>query len=100
MGVGGDGEAQPLGAGDDRGVDADHAPAAVDQRAAGIARVQRRIGLHQVLDRPAAAVVGLIRPELRQAFARSRSGLHRRSTTDRVGRIDFVNLSRTEWSVR
>lgn len=38
-GLGGDREAQPLGIGDDGGVDADHGAGGVDQRAAGVARL-------------------------------------------------------------
>ena len=46
------------------GVDADHARLRVGQRAAGVARVQRRVGLDDVLDHPRgrAARVGSDRP--------------------------------------
>ena len=41
----------------DRGVDPDDAPAAVDERAAGVARVERRVGLDHVVDHaPGVAV--------------------------------------------
>ena len=39
----------------DRGVDADHAAVGVEQRAAGVARVERRVGLDHALDRAARA---------------------------------------------
>ena len=54
-GVGGDGEADALRAHDDGGVDADDLAGGRDQRAAGIAGVERRVGLHHVLDHPAGA---------------------------------------------
>ena len=41
-------------AGRDLGVDADHAPARVEQRSAGVAGVERRVGLDHVVDREAA----------------------------------------------
>ena len=37
------------GGAEDRGVDADQLAAQVDQRAAGVARVDRRVGLDEVL---------------------------------------------------
>ena len=54
-GVGGDREADALRAHDDRGVDADDLAGRGDQRPAGIAGVQRRVGLHDVLDHAAGA---------------------------------------------
>ncbi len=52
-GVGADREAEALGAADHGGVDADHPPPPVGERASGIARVQRGVGLHHALDQPA-----------------------------------------------
>ena len=52
-GVAGDGEADVVGAGDDGGVDAHHLAPGRDQRAAGVAGVQRRVGLDKILDQPA-----------------------------------------------
>ena len=49
-GIGGDGETDALRAGDDGGVDADDFARRGHQRAAGIAGVERRVGLHHVLD--------------------------------------------------
>ena len=48
-------EAQSLGHRDDRRVDADHKPARIHERAARIARIDRRRVLHDVLDKPAIA---------------------------------------------
>ncbi len=53
--VGGDREADALRAGDDRRVDADHLAMRRHQRTAGIARIERRVGLNQVVDQPAGA---------------------------------------------
>ena len=53
--VDGDREAQPLAAGDDRGVHADDCAGAGDERAAGVAGIERRVGLDHVLDQPARA---------------------------------------------
>ena len=44
------GTASPRPDAGDRGVDADHSAAGVGERAAGVARVQRRVGLDDVLD--------------------------------------------------
>ena len=52
-GVGGDREADALRAHDDGGVDADHLGARVDQRPAGIAGVERGVGLDDVADQAA-----------------------------------------------
>ena len=52
-GVGGDREADALRAHDDRGVDADHLAARVDERPAGIAGIEGRIGLDDVADQAA-----------------------------------------------
>ena len=54
-GVDRDGEAQPLAAGDDGGVDADDGAGAGHERAAGVAGIERRVGLNHVLDQPAGA---------------------------------------------
>ena len=54
-GVRSHGEADALRAHDDRGVDADHFARRGHQRAAGIARIERGVGLHHVLDHPAGA---------------------------------------------
>ena len=51
--VGGDREADALRAHDDGGVDADHLAARVDQRPAGVAGVERGIGLDHVVDQAA-----------------------------------------------
>src|SRR5215208_8231561 len=48
-------EADALRAHDHGGVDADDPPARIDERAAGIAGVQRRIGLDDVVDQAAIA---------------------------------------------
>ena len=53
--VGGNGKADALGADNDGGVDADHLAARRHQRAAGIAGIERRVGLDDVVDQPAAA---------------------------------------------
>ena len=49
------GHRQPEPDARDRGVDPDHAAVAVDQRAAGVARVQRGVGLDDVVDDPRRA---------------------------------------------
>ena len=49
-----DGNREPEADSRDRGVDADDATAAVGERAAGVAGVQRRVGLDHVVDDPAA----------------------------------------------
>ena len=54
-GVDGDREADALGGLDDGGVDADHLAARVDQRATGVARVERGVGLNHVFDQPTRA---------------------------------------------
>ena len=46
---GGDGEAEPLARGDDGRVDAHHLAVQVDQRSAGVARVDGRVGLDEVV---------------------------------------------------
>ena len=51
-GLDGDREADALRARDDRGVDAEHAAARVEQRAAGVARVERRGVLDDAVDQP------------------------------------------------
>ncbi len=52
-GVDPDREANPLRPREGRGVDADDASASVDERAAGVARVQRRVRLQHVIDEAA-----------------------------------------------
>jgi hypothetical protein len=52
--VAGDREADALSTADHRGVDADHLAACGYQRAAGIARIERRVGLDDVIDQAAA----------------------------------------------
>ena len=52
-GIDPDGEAQPLGMADHRRVDADDFPLPIYQRAAGIAGIERRIGLDDALNQPA-----------------------------------------------
>ena len=54
-GVARDRKADPLCAGDDGGVDADHLAARGDERPAGVARVERRIGLDDIFDHAAGA---------------------------------------------
>ena len=54
-GIGGDREADALRAHDDGGVDADDFAARGDQRPAGIAGIERGIGLDHVVDQPAVA---------------------------------------------
>src|SRR5207237_9096782 len=49
-GVARHGKTDALGHGDDRGVDAHHLAAGIDQRATGIPRIERGIGLDDVLD--------------------------------------------------
>src|SRR5205085_4384269 len=58
--VHGDGETNPLGRQDHGRVHAYHFSARVDQRAAGIARIQRGIGLENVVHEPAG--LGTERP--------------------------------------
>ena len=53
--VAGDRKADALRAADHRGVDADDSASRRHQRAAGIAGIERGVGLDHVLDRPAAA---------------------------------------------
>jgi hypothetical protein len=52
-GVDGHGKADPLGAADDRRRDADHTAGTVHQRTAAVARIERGIGLDDVLDQAA-----------------------------------------------
>ena len=56
-------EAQPLTAGDDRGVDAYDSAGARDERSAGIAGIERRVGLDDMLDQ--ASRPGAERPASR-----------------------------------
>ncbi len=51
-GIRGDREADPLRGENDRGVDADDRAVRVHQRATGVARVERRIGLNHVIQKP------------------------------------------------
>ena len=60
-------EAQPLAAGDDRGVDADDSAGARDERSAGIAGIERRVGLDDMLDQ--ASRPGAERPAERADHA-------------------------------
>ena len=53
-GVDGDGEANALGAADDGGVDADDTAVRIDERSAGVAGVERGVGLDHVFDRATA----------------------------------------------
>ena len=48
-----DGKTEPLGRQNDRGVDADDFAERVDQRTAGVARIERGVGLNHVVDQPA-----------------------------------------------
>ena len=57
-----DREADPLRRQDDRRVDADHLAPRVDQRAARVAGVQRRVGLEDVVDQPAGLRPGATGP--------------------------------------
>ena len=52
-GVAGDRKANALRAADDGGIDADHLGAGRHQRAAGVAGIERGVGLNDVFDRPA-----------------------------------------------
>ena len=52
-GVRGDRKTQPLRAGDDGRVDADHFAARVDERSAGVSRIERRVGLDDVVHQAA-----------------------------------------------
>ena len=52
-GIRGDSETQTLRAGDDRRVHADDFAARVDERPAGVPRVERRVGLNDVVHQPA-----------------------------------------------
>ena len=54
-GVRGDRKADALRALNDRGIYADHLAARGDERPAGIARIERRVGLDHVVDQPSAA---------------------------------------------
>src|SRR5204862_6522762 len=49
-GIAGYGEADALRHGDDGGVDADHLTTRVNQRTAGVAGIEGRVGLNDVLD--------------------------------------------------
>ena len=81
-GVGGDREADALRAHDDRRVDADHLAGRGDQRAAGIAGIERRVGLHDVLDHAAGA-------RLQRAAERGDdAGRHRRVEAERIADRD------------
>ena len=46
------GETQALSREDNGGVDANHFTARIDQRAAGVARIERGVGLNHVVDKP------------------------------------------------
>ena len=81
-GVGRDREADALRALDDRGVDADHLAARGDQRPAGIARVERRVGLDHVVDQPAGAGAQ------RAAERRDDAGRHGRFEAERIADRD------------
>ena len=76
------GKAKPLGHGDDRRVDADDAAARVDQRAAGVAGVERRRVLHDVLDQPTADAAH------RAAGGADHAGRHGRAEAQRVAHRD------------
>ena len=54
-GIGGDRETYPLRAANDGGVDADHFATRRHQRSAGIAGIERRVGLDHILNQPAVA---------------------------------------------
>src|SRR6185369_16422887 len=77
-----DGEADSLRAAGDRGIDADDASRAVDERAARVAWIQRRVGLNHAFDESARA-----RPQAateRADDARS----HRRLIAERIADRD------------
>ncbi len=79
------GTARPEADAGDGGVDADDAPEAVGQRAAGVARVERRVGLDHVLDQPTGrARAGRQRaPERRDDARGDRAGeAHRAADRD------------------
>ena len=81
-GVDRDREADALRRQDHRGVHADHPPARVDQRPARVARVERRVGLDDVVDQP---------PRLRAQRAAERAdhaGRHRAVEAERVADRD------------
>ncbi len=80
------GEADALDAdvlGDDGGVDADQRAARIDQRAAGVAEVDGRVGLDEVLERRDAELLAAHRAHdaVRHGVRRGRSGLPIASTT-------------------
>ena len=81
-GVARDREADALRAADDRGIDTDHLAARIDQRPAGIAGIERRVGLDHILDQP--AVAGPQRAAERRDDARR----HRRFKTERIADRD------------
>ena len=81
-GVGGDRKADALRAHDHGGVDADHFARRRHQRPARIARVERRVGLHHVLDHPPGA--RLQRASERRDDARG----HRRVEAERIADRD------------
>ena len=49
-GVDRDGKTEPLGGHDHRGVDADHFASRIDERTAGVPRIQRGVGLDDIID--------------------------------------------------
>ena len=71
-------EADALRAHDDRGVDADNLAVRGDQRTAGIAGIERGVGLDHVVDQPARA-----RPQ-RAPERRDHAGSHRRFEAERI----------------
>ena len=81
-GLDADREADALRARDDRGVDADHAAAPVEQRPAGVAGVERRGVLDDAVDQAAVAAAQ------RAAERRDHAGRHRRLEAERVADRD------------
>ena len=93
-GVAGDGEADALRAGDDRGVDADDLAARRDQRAAGIAGIERGVGLDDVLDHAAGDASGSERPS-----AEIDAGGHRPLEAERIADgDDKLAAAEVAWS--
>ena len=96
-GVAGDGKADALRAPDHRGVDADDLAARGHQRPAGIAGIERGVGLDHVLDQPAAARAAsgrAPRPRRRSPSISKPSGLPIATTSwPRLSRFESPNAA-------
>src|SRR5467141_985846 len=91
-GVDSDGEADSLRGQNDGGIDPDHFSARVHERAPGVARVQRRIGLDDVVDETAR--LGSERPAQGADNARGHGGLEAVRIADRDRDLTHTHRSR------